>query len=271
MPFQFSVPRQLADKKSDSESTIRSDKRLSSSSSESRFYSKPKQVRIKSELIPTQNFSFIGMEFLTQQNLVRVPAERVETLTLTIKSVLFCNQVSAQILSLLGKLCAAADFVLLDRLHLRPLQMCLLSVWRHHILPFDQQFTISIMIRFHLKWWMDTKRFALGTPVHPPDPNVFLFTDASHFGWGAHLEPMRLFFHDRWTEDQSELYINMLEMMAIRLALKKASKFIHHSCVMISTDNTTVVSYINKQGGTHSPTLCIEVWEILNWCLKHDV
>ena len=32
---------------------------------------------------------------------------------------------------------------------------------------------------------------------------------------------------------------------------------IHHSCLMISTDNTTVVSYINKQGGTRSPNLCI--------------
>ena len=40
---------------------------------------------------------------------------------------------------------------------------------------------------------------------------------------------------------------------------------------MISTDNTTVVSYINKQGGTHPPILCIEVWEILHWCLKYDV
>ena len=41
--------------------------------------------------------------------------------------------------------------------------------------------------------------------------------------------------------------------MAIRSALKKAIKCIHHSCVMISTDNTTVVSDINKQGGTHIP------------------
>ena len=37
---------------------------------------------------------------------------------------------------------------------------------------------------------------------------------------------------------------------------------------MISTDNTTVVSDINKQGGTHSSNLCVEVWKILQWCLK---
>ena len=112
------------------------------------------------------------------------------------------------------------------------------------------------MIRFHLKWWMDTSQFVQGTSIHLTDPSVFLFTDASHYGWGAHLEPMRLSFHGRWSEDQSQLHMNILENMVIRFALKKAIKYIHHSCVMISTDNITVVSYINKQGGTHSPNLC---------------
>ena len=59
--------------------------------------------------------------------------------------------------------------------------------------------------------------------------------------------------------------------MAIRFALIKTLKYIHHSCVMISTDSTTVVPYINKQGGTHSPNLCIQVWKILLWCLKHHI
>ena len=50
-----------------------------------------------SELIPSQNFTFICMEFLTQQNSVRVPTGQVETLILTIKSVLSCKQVSARV------------------------------------------------------------------------------------------------------------------------------------------------------------------------------
>ena len=40
---------------------------------------------------------------------------------------------------------------------------------------------------------------------------------------------------------------------------------------MIRSDNMTVVSYINYQGGTHSPSLCclaIELWE---WCLQRDI
>ena len=226
----------------------------------------------KSDLFPAQKFTFIGMEFLTQHNLVRVPADRVQNLILTIKKIMSAKHVSARtFLSLLGKLSAAADLVLLGRLHLRPLQMCLLSVWKPHILPLDHPISINGMIRSHLQWWINPIRFETGTSIHPPDPKFFLYTDASHYGWGAHLEPTTLSFHGRWTENQSQLHINMLEMMAIRLALKQAKTFIHHSCIMISTDNTTVVSYINKQGGTHSPNLCVEVWKILNWCLEQDI
>ena len=226
----------------------------------------------KSDLFPAQKFTFIGMEFLTQQNLVSVPADRVQNLILTIKKIMSAKHVSARtFLSLLGKLSAAADLVLLGRLHLRPLQMCLLSVWKPHILPLDHPISINGMIRSHLQWWINPIRFETGTSIHPPDPEFFLYTDASHYGWGAHLEPTTLSFHGSWTENQSQLHINMLEVMAIRLALKQAKTFIHHSCIMISTDNTTVVSYINKQGGTHSPSLCIEVWKILNWCLEQDI
>ena len=119
---------------------------------------------------------------------------------------------------LLGKLSGAADFVLLGRLHLCLLQMCLLSVWRPHILPIDHYVLINNMIRFHLKWWMDTNRFASRMFIHPPEPTTFLFTDASHSGRGAHLEPVRLSFHGCWSEDQSQLHINILEMMAIHFA-----------------------------------------------------
>ena len=125
------------------------------------------------------------------------------------------------------------------------------------------------MIRIHLKWNIDTNHFVQGMFIHPTDPNAFLFTGASHYGWGADLKPMRLCFHCHWTKDQSQLHINILEIMAIHFALKKAIQYIHHSCVMISTDNTTVISYINKQGGKHSLNLCMKVWEILHWCLEH--
>ena len=41
--------------------------------------------------------------------------------------------------------------------------------------------------------------------------------------------------------------------------------------VMIATDNSTVVSYINKQGGTHSPTLLRLTVELLLWLEAQNI
>ena len=125
--------------------------------------------------------------------------------------------------------------------------MCLLSVWRPNILPLDHQVPITSMIWFHLKCWMDSNHFVQGTFIYPP-------ISMHSFSWmPAHLEPRRLSFYGRWMENQSQHHINILEIMVIRFALKKAIQYIHRSYVVISTDNTTVVSYINKQGVTDSP------------------
>ena len=107
--------------------------------------------------------------------------------------------------------------------------MPIIGLETSHSSPLDHQITISSMIKFHLKWWMNTNQFVQGMPIHPPDHKTFLYTDASHYGWGAHLELMSLSFHGRWLEDQSQLHINMLEIMAIRFTLIKALKYIRHS------------------------------------------
>ena len=64
-------------------------------------------------------------------------------------------------------------------------------------------------------------------------------------------------------------YFYFLPLMLTKLptTVQQALHTILASCSL----PTTVVSYINKQGGTHSPNLCIEVSEILHWCLEHDV
>ena len=105
-------------------------------------------------------------------------------------------------------------------------------------------------------------------PIHPPDPKTFLYTDASHYGWGAHLEPMTLSFHGRWSEDQSQRHINMLEILAIRFALIKALKYSPFLCHVFCRQHNSGLIY-QQARGTHSPNLCVEIWKILQWCLKH--
>ena len=40
---------------------------------------------------------------------------------------------------------------------------------------------------------------------------------------------------------------------------------------LVATDNTTVVSYINKEGGIRSGLLCAILWGVLTWCSRKEV
>ena len=40
---------------------------------------------------------------------------------------------------------------------------------------------------------------------------------------------------------------------------------------VVATDNSTVVAYINKQGGTHSAEMCALLWKIMTWCHHYHI
>jgi hypothetical protein len=60
--------------------------------------------------------------------------------------------------------------------------------------------------------------------------------------------------HGRWLRMEQHLHINILELKAILFALL-AFKDLKDQLIMIHTDNTTRVAYINHQGGTTSTLL----------------
>jgi ribonuclease HI len=74
-----------------------------------------------------------------------------------------------------------------------------------------------------------------------------------------------------WSTQESSLHINCLELKAIIHALHTWIHYIKEQQIMIATDNTSVVSYINKQGGTHSRTLLTLTHELLLWVNTHKI
>ena len=226
----------------------------------------------KSDLVPAQVFTFIGMEFLTHINIVRVPQSRQMKILETVRMFSQKTSVSARdFLSLLGQLNATADLVMVGWLHLRPLQMSLHNQWKPQKLPLCHHIGMTMEILQHLKWWLQEDGYRQGIPLRIDPPFHTIFTDASLSGWGAHVEPEGLLFHGVWSEDQSRLHINVLEMKAIFLSLSRAVHKVKNSTVLVSTDNTTVVAYIRHQEGARSSDLSEEVWNILNLCLAHDI
>ena len=226
----------------------------------------------KSELIPMKEFTFVGMTFRTELDSVQVPSKRVGSLLEMIRIFLTKTSVSARsMLSLMGSLNAAADLVTLGRLHMRPLQYLFLDQWRPFTDPLDREIRMSDIFKSHLSWWLNMAVYAKGIPLHTPIPDLYLFTDSSLVGWGAHLEPLGLTVQGLWSVNEKCLHINNLELKAVSLALLRFATIVTGKTVQLATDNTTVVSYIRRQGGTHSLPLFRETWELLNWCQSMSV
>ena len=74
-----------------------------------------------------------------------------------------------------------------------------------------------------------------------------------------------------WTRSERELHINVLELRAVILALHHWATVLQGRHVLIATDNTTVVAYINKQGGTHSNLLLRLVVDLFLWLQTQDI
>ncbi|XP_022108918.1 TPR and ankyrin repeat-containing protein 1-like [Acanthaster planci] len=66
-------------------------------------------------------------------------------------------------------------------------------------------------------------------------------------------------------------HISILELQAVFNALKAFHPSIIGKRVLICSDNSTVVSYINRQGGTHSPRLCLLTRQIFLWAKDYGI
>ena len=151
---------------------------------------------------------------------------------------------------------------------MRPIQWHLKNNWR---VPESLEKVIPVprSLHPHLQWWLVEKNVLTGQPLHPLKHALQIFTDASKEGWGAHLNKHTA--RGTWSLPESKLHINYLELKAVLLALKEFQRLCYGSIVLIATDNTTVVSYINKEGGMRPGTLCALLWRILTWCTRNQV
>jgi hypothetical protein len=99
-------------------------------------------------------------------------------------------------------------------------------------------------------WWQQERNIFRGVPLQGYPHNKVLWTDASKWGWGAHLGTHQV--AGQWTKELINHHINWLEMRAVWNALIEFQEEIQGENLLIRCDNATVVAYINKQGGTKS-------------------
>jgi ribonuclease HI len=219
----------------------------------------------KSQMQPTQDLVFIGARFLTHKSLVQVPQGRYATLLDTLKKFQVGRWVTARLfLRLLGLMASMIPVVRNCRLFMRPIQLYLLAFWRMSSRDLEATILIREHLRPHLVWWEDAQHIFQGMPLVPLKPQVTITTDASQtMGWGGYMGTMEV--QGMWEPEMVHQHINVMELEAVFRTLQHFQTLLVNKVVLVRSDSATAVAYLNKEGGTKAPTLCMWTYKILTW------
>ena len=124
-------------------------------------------------------------------------------------------------------------------------------------------------ISAHLDWWQNPTNVMKGADLHPQAHSIQIFTDALNEGWGTHLDQVSA--KELWSDREKRLHINGLQVKEVSLALKKFKDQCQSQTVLVVTDSSTVVAYINKQGGTHLAEMCALLWKMMTWYHNYKI
>ncbi len=223
----------------------------------------------KSKLLPTQRISFLGMEFGFGQS---DSAPHAGTRSVGVELLEYIQEQDAAPLKrfqrLLGHMAAAAAVTPLGLLHMRPLQY-----WLHGRVPrwAWQSGTLRVQVtpacRQTFTPWSDLSFLRAGVSLEQVSRHAVVYTDASAKGWGATFNGHAV--SGVWTGPQLHWHINCLELLAVHLALNRLKRRLRGEHVLVRTDNTATVAYINRQGGLRSRRMSQLARHLLLWSRKH--
>ena len=231
----------------------------------------------KSHLQPCQDLVFLGARFLTSQNLVCLPVEKVNKIVSMVLRFKVSVYLTARVwLQLLGLFASTIFIVDMARLYLRPIQLYVNQNWNYQRNNLNHKLLVTNKVYHHLQWWRDPHNLSLGMPLSPRPVSAVIMTDASLSGWGGILTEVdgasvKHMVQGVWNPSQAAYHINVLELLAVRNTLVQFRSQLVNRTVMVRSDNTTVCTYINKMGGTKSPHLCHLTMDLWIWCQNNNI
>ena len=123
-------------------------------------------------------------------------------------------------------------------------------------------------MKIELLWWVNN----LSTQKRLIDhgsANHIILTDASSAGWGSRYNGNKI--GGRWNEEESGNHINFLELLAVSHAIKAFCKSVRDIHVLIKSDNSCAVAYINNMGGIKSEECNSLAKSIWLWCMDRNI
>ena len=233
----------------------------------------PKAVGFKPREVGSNPFSgclYLGIELDTSVGLAR-PSHKRLTNWLSVAEGFAAQQSppAVQWLQVLGHLVSLEKLVPYGRIRIRPIQWQLRLQWSQSKEKSSKLIPLDLQSRLAILWWTNRDNLRRGVPIGTIDVEYYLYTDSSTQGWGAHLQELTA--SGIWSQDQSQLHINVLELQAIWLGLRAFSQRVENARVALMSDNTSAVAYLRNQGGTKSLTMNDLATDICLWSEKRGM
>ena len=99
----------------------------------------------------------------------------------------------------------------------------------------------------------------VGYPLHNLH-NLLLLTDVSVKGWRAHTGDLTV--SGMWSDTETSLHINVLELKAVFLVIKACQTHPQIKRVPVASDNATLMAYLSKEGRDSPRTILLRALHI---------
>lgn len=224
----------------------------------------------KSCIVPSHKQEFLGHSINTKTMMLSLSKDKLKQIKYEARRLMCVQQISAQKLaSFLGLLNSTCQMVFPARMKARWLQLDL----RYALQKGEWEIMVQLSPEAlaSLEWWYQDLEHWNGHSIIQTQAECTFYggtTDASKDGYGIATQVST---QGLWTNEESEESINYLELKTILLATQLNQDTWANKTVLIKTDNTSAMAYVNKMGGTSNRKLldlADQIWAI---CLAKNI
>ena len=222
----------------------------------------------KSMLKPSQSILHLGFIWNSVDFTLAVPSDKVKELK-KLCSQAMLKRVSLRFLNrILGTIENFRIAFPYAALHCRGIQRSV-AYFISQNFKWDHKIILSESAIRDLQWWLDCPISLPTRPLSPFVQDITIITDSSETGWGGVLDDQEAYGF--WSDSESLLHINTLETQAIYFVCLSLLRNVSNASILIKSDSTTAIAYINNLGGVRSEEIFSVISELYDFCIKRNL
>ncbi|ODM91877.1 Enzymatic polyprotein [Orchesella cincta] len=197
---------------------------------------------------------------------IRLPDRKIVGIRAMCSTAIKWKEISIREVSkVLGTLIAATPAISYSQLYTRSLTIDVNKALVLSSGDYSGKMTLSMNAKNDLLWWLE--KVTGSQKIRQDNFNEEISMDASLTGWGAVCKHGKA--SGFWSNEERSMHINALELLAVENGLLSFIKTKNLS-ILIRSDNTTAVAYINRFGGCRSELLFSISLRIWKWAEENN-